>query len=223
MNAMSTSTGIARCVLCLCLCTAPFGVLAQSSSGAVRRQGEICADARGAAAQRIRACTALIARTTNNQTLADLYNNRGTAFADQGDQQHASADYAHAIRLNPAATAAYVNRGDLRFRRGELDRAIEDFNAALRTDPAFERAYIGRTAAYLKNNQGEAALKSADEMIAHESGSAIAVETRAYVLKQIGRREDAIAAYRKALQMAPDVPELRDEIERDLRALGAAP
>lgn len=211
------------CALTLCLFAPAPRATAQSRAGSTAGLNEICADAQGPPAQRIRACTTLIARTKNDPSLAGLYNNRGTAFADHGDQQHAFADYAQAIRLNPAIAAAYVNRGDLRFQRRELDQAIADFNAALHVDPAFERAYIGRTAAYLKNNQGEAALQSAGDMIAHEPGSAMAVDTRAYVLKQIGRRDEAVAEYRKALQMASDIPELRQEIEQDLRELKAAP
>jgi tetratricopeptide (TPR) repeat protein len=209
-------------LLIFCLGLAPWSASARSPAGSIASQSEVCAEARGAAPQRIKACTALINRTTDDRVRAGLYNNRGTAFADKGDQKHAFTDYAQAIRLNPGESAAYVNRGDLQFRRGELDRAIEDFDAALRIDPAFERAYIGRTAAYLKTNQGDAALRSADDMIAHEPGSATAVDTRACVLKQIGRRDDAIAEYRKALQMASDIPELRQEIQQDLHELGAA-
>jgi predicted negative regulator of RcsB-dependent stress response len=60
-------------------------------------------------------------------------------------------------------------------------------------------------------------------MISHEPTSAVAVETRPYVLKAIGRRAEAIAEYRKALRMASDSPELQHEIEADLHELGAIP
>jgi tetratricopeptide (TPR) repeat protein len=183
----------------------------------------ICADAHGPADKRISACTELIKETSGTQQLSDLYNNRGTAYADKNDQDSALADYTYAIQLNPDNSVPYTNRGDLHYQKGDIDSAIEDYNTALRLQPTFERAYIGRTAAFLKKNDAQGALNSADQMISNEPNSAIAVETRAYVLKIIGRRDEAIADYRKALKMASSIPELQREIEADLRELGAAP
>ena len=51
----------------------------------------------------------------------------------------------------------------------------------------------------------------------------IALETRASILKAIGRRDDAIAEYRKALVVEPNNLELVIEIEAALRKLGVAP
>ena len=190
---------------------------------ATGRQNKICADSEGPADKRIPACTKLIERTTDNQTLANLYNNRGAAFADQGDQDHALADYTLSINLDGGGSAPYVNRGDLFYRKGEFNRAIEDFSMAIRLQPSFERAYMGRTLAFLKKDDTQSALTSADEMIGREPASAVAVETRAYVLKTIGRCDEAIAEYRKALQMASDSLQLQHEIESDLNELGVIP
>ena len=184
-------------------------------------QDKLCADLQGPADMRVSACAKLIERTTDNQKLAELYNNRGAAFARKGDQDRALADYTRAIDLNSGTSAPYVNRGDLFYRRGELDRAIEDFAIALRLQPAFERAYMGRMLALLKKGDTQGALHSADDMISHLPTSAVAVETRAYVLKAIGRINEQIAEYRKALQMASDSPPLQHEIEADLHDLGA--
>ena len=201
----------------------PTSLLQAAASDATVGQSKICANSEGPADKRIPACTKLIERTTDNQRLADLYNNLGAAFAEKGDRDHALADFTRAINFDDGSGTPYVNRGDLFYRKGEFDRAIEDFSMAIRLQPSFERAYMGRTLALLKKDDAQGALNSADEMISHEPTSAVAVETRAYVLKTVGRHDEAIAEYRKALQMASGSPELQHEIEADLHELGAIP
>ncbi len=181
---------------------------------------EICSHPDAKAAFRIAACNRLIAATQDTRELSDLYNNRGTALAGAGDTRAAFRDYATAIRLNQDSAVPYVNRGDLYFRQGEYDKGISDFNAALARDTKFERAYMGRTLSLLRKNDQQGALRSVEEMVRNIPGSAIAVETKAYVLKALGRREQAIAEYRKALAMARDVLQLREEIKKALQQLG---
>ena len=184
-------------------------------------EDQLCATSQGPADMRVSAGAKLIERTTDNQKLADLYNNRGAAFARKGDQDRALADYTRAIDLDSGTSAPYVNRGGLFYRRGELDRAIEDFAIALRLQPAFERAYMGRTLALLKKDDAQGALHSVDDMISHLPTSAVAVETRAYVLKAIGRLNEAIAEYRKALQMASRLPAAATRDRGGFNDLGA--
>lgn len=62
-----------------------------------------------------------------------------------------------------------------------------------------------------------------DDMVQRLPQSPIAVEMKAYVLKMVGRRDDAIAEYRKALRLAGNLPQLREEIESVLKELGARP
>ena len=40
------------------------------------------------------------------------YNNRGLAYAEQGDYQQAISDYNLAIQINPQYAKAYGNRGN---------------------------------------------------------------------------------------------------------------
>ena len=202
---------------------APVSVSRAVADDAAIGQSNICADPEGPADKRIATCTKLIERSTDNLSLADLYNDRGAAFAGRGDRERALADFTRAIKLDDGSSAPYVNRGDLFYRMGKLNQAVADFDAALKLQPSFERAYIGRTLALLKKGDAQGALTSVDNMISREPTSVVAVETRAYVLKATGRRNQAIAAYRKALQMASDSPQLQEEIKSALHELGAGP
>ncbi len=208
--------------IAICLCVLSVDALAQSA-GRTAQHIDICADDRQEPDTRIRACTAVIRQETDRQQLSNAHNNRGVAFASKKDKNRAFAEYTQAIQSNAASAVPYVNRGDIYFQRGAFDKAIKDFDKAISLQPDLERPYMGRSLAYLKINDAQRALSSADEMLRNAPKSPIAAETRAYVLKAMGRRDEAIAAYRKALDMSAEIPQLRQEIEAALRELGASP
>jgi tetratricopeptide (TPR) repeat protein len=135
----------------------PVSVSRAIPDDATAGQNKICADSEVPADKRIAACTKLIERTTDDQRLANLYNNWGAAFADKGDQDRALADYARAINLDGGGSAPFVNRGDLFYRKGEFGRAIQNFSMAIRLQPSFERVYMGRTLAFLKKGDAQSA------------------------------------------------------------------
>ena len=59
---------------------------------------------------------------------AIAYNNRGIAYADQGDYENAIENFDSAIRLG--SDISYYNRGNAYRHRGELDLAISDYITA---------------------------------------------------------------------------------------------
>lgn len=82
---------------------------------------------------------------------------------------------------------------------------------------------MARAVAFLATHDVENVLNDADEMLILFPDSGIARETRACLLKAIGRREDAVAEYRKALAVEPNILRPTNEIEEALRKLGVAP
>jgi lipoprotein NlpI len=54
------------------------------------------------------------------------FNDRGFAYDQKGDQDHAIADYTEAIRLNPKFGKALRRRGYTHFRRGDFSAAASD-------------------------------------------------------------------------------------------------
>ena len=71
-------------------------------------------------------------------TRAAAFNNRGVAYADEGDLNRAITDFNEAIRLDPEDAYAFNNRGNASYKKGEYDRAIADYEAALMLDPHLE-------------------------------------------------------------------------------------
>jgi lipoprotein NlpI len=154
--------------------------------------------------QRIKSCTALI---ENGQASAHdravAYNNRGNAYLDKGDDDHAMADYDAAIRLDPSLTTAYNNRGNIWLDREDPDSAIAQFDAAIRLDPKFVLAYGNRAAAYSQKGDFDRALADADAEIRLAPKSAQAYIDRGYVHQEKGEFDAAIADYNQAIRLDP--------------------
>ncbi|MEF3697074.1 tetratricopeptide repeat protein [Desulfolutivibrio sp.] len=65
-----------------------------------------------------------------NPTDPDIFNNRGNAYNNLGDQQKALADYNTAVSLRPGDAAALSNRGLAHERMGDDAAACRDYRAA---------------------------------------------------------------------------------------------
>ena len=68
------------------------------------------------------------------------YNNRGNAYTDKKDYQHAIADYDEALKRNPHYAAALHNRAIARAESGDKDGAIADYREALKSQPGLKKA-----------------------------------------------------------------------------------
>jgi lipoprotein NlpI len=106
------------------------------------------------------------------------YIDRGNAYGDRDDYDHAFADYAEAIKLDPLPRLSpstwsegydhvnvYYNRGLTYIAMGDYDHAISDYTEAIRLDPKYALAYKGRANAYLRKSDNDRAVADYDEAI----------------------------------------------------------
>jgi tetratricopeptide (TPR) repeat protein len=102
--------------------------------------------------RRVDACTALInSGRYTGAALAPILVDRGDAYRDVLDFEHALADYDNAIALDPKLASAHVGRGEVftyYIARNDQDEAIVEFNIAMGIDPNDAKAYLGRARAY---------------------------------------------------------------------------
>jgi superkiller protein 3 len=117
---------------------------------------------------------------------AAAYNNLGNALSDQGKLEEAIAAYRQAIQLDPKYAYAYYGLGNALSDQGKLEEAIAAYRQAIQLDPKYAYAYNGLGAVLY--DQGKLAVRYNNLGIA---------------LKDQGKLEDAIAAYRQAIQLDP--------------------
>lgn len=73
---------------------------------------------------------------------------RGVAYLNKKDYDHAIADFTEAIRHNPNFAAAYFNRAVAYFGRQDIDPAIADYDEVISLNPKLAAAYRNRGGAY---------------------------------------------------------------------------
>ena len=96
---------------------------------------------------------------------ANVYNNRGNAYADKSDFGSAIADYSKAIDLDPEDASAYNNRGIAYRYTGDFGAAIEDYSKAIDLDPEITQAYNNRGVAYRYTGDFDAAITNFNKAI----------------------------------------------------------
>jgi len=90
-------------------------------------------------------CTSTIeSGAASGEFLAAAYSDRGDAYANKFDYEHAIADYDRAIKLNPNSARAFDGRGLAHANRQDFELAIKDYDQALRLDSHDALAYYGR-------------------------------------------------------------------------------
>src|SRR6202166_5007227 len=72
------------------------------------------------------------------------YYNRGFAYYNKGDYDHAILDYGEAAKLKPANANVFVGRGLAYFHQGQYELAIGDFSEAIKLKPDNADAYYQR-------------------------------------------------------------------------------
>lgn len=166
-------------------------------------------------ASRIELCTKVAESSSEIEDIrAEALLNRGLAYAAQGDETKAIADYGRAIAMNPEYGALYVSRGEAYARTGELDKAVADFTLALKFDPANSEALSSRGALYLKSNRTDLALSDFNALVTMEPADPDAYAARGIAFEQKGDAVHAEADYRKALELDSSSETARSGLDR---------
>jgi tetratricopeptide (TPR) repeat protein len=165
------SSAIAASALVACLSFAGTAVAQQSAVQAQDRM--MCNDPKMGDKDTITGCSNLIKSGRDaKHILAADFANRGFAYFDMGDLDHAVADYTRAIQLDPKFAQAYSGRCAVQIKKGDLALAIDDCNQAIVLDPKLAIAYNNRGLA--KQAQGDTAGAAADTARAQQLDPAFA-------------------------------------------------
>jgi len=153
----------------------------------------------------IDACTAIIASGRESKELAAAFANRGYAYRNKRDYDHAIQDLGQAIKLDPNNALAFTNRGEAYANKREYDRAIQDYDQAIELEPNNARTFNDRGGAYSSKHEYDRAVQDLDQAIRLDANFALAFNDRgaAYIGK--GEYDRAIQDLDQAIKLDPNL------------------
>ncbi len=114
------------------------------------------------------------------------------------------------LKANPDDLAAIVGLSDMYFDAGKFDQAIDLYRRALTLDPGNPDVRTDYATALHQTGHDLEALKQLDIVLAERPKFLQAMFNRGIVLRSIGRRTDAIAAFKAFIAAAPGDPRVAD-------------
>lgn len=149
---------------------------------------------------------------------ADIYVQRGNAYMLARNQSSAVKDFAKAIELNSKLVPAYLGRALALAHAEAFEDAKSDLANALEIDPRSADAYAIRAYVYKLTQQPELGAKEIAKALKLDSGRPLVEWVKGEIDEALGKPDEAIASYRKALAAKPTLREAAEALDR----LGAA-
>ena len=144
----------------------------------------------------------------------------GQAAAQEGDFDAAVEHLERAIELRPDVAEAQATLGNIYLRQGRLEEAGDALRAELAAHPADHQSrYVLATVLEL-DNQPQAALREVELVLDAEPDFADARYLRGKILLEGGRVDEAAAQLLAAAELAPEDPNIRNQLGLAYQKLG---
>ena len=124
----------------------------------------------------------------------------GVLHGQRDDWAEAERLIARAVEVDPSVAAAHVNLGNARRLLGRRDDALASYERALHLQPGHTRALKGRGLLLWESYRPAESLAVYEELLAIEPDYADGWIMRGACHDRLGRAEEAVASYRKALE-----------------------
>ncbi len=135
-----------------------------------------------------------------------VYDAIGVWFAQKDDLKCSVAAFEQALRLEPRSAEAHFDLGLVRQRQDQSDAAIREFRLALQYDPGLLQARCALGSVLPDPAGAEAEFRKA---LAVNPQLVCALDGLAQVLLNGGRYDAALDAWRQAVRIQPDAPDLQ--------------
>jgi tetratricopeptide (TPR) repeat protein len=137
---------------------------------------------------------------------------RGETYRRRNDDAAAFRDLRQASRLDPTATWPLEQLGDLNLERLWHARAAELYAAYIALDDRSPRVLYKLALAHYRDGKPEAALPSIEKALALDSRFAEAHYLKGLCLREHRKTNEALAALRTAVRLAPGLVPAREEL-----------
>ena len=138
---------------------------------------------------------------TGDGNAAEIYSDRGLAWARLGDDERAMADFDRAIDANPNLAEAWYNRGLTWARLGDDERAMADFDRAIEGNPNLAEEWYNRGLAWRRRGEHGNAVLDFTRAIEVRPDYALAYYGRSISHGVLGNGEQAAADFERAREL----------------------
>ena len=130
--------------------------------------------------------------------------NHGNVLREMTHFEAALASYEHAVRLKPDSAEALANRGSVQQHLRRHHDALSSYQLALRLKPDFAEALNGCGTVLRDLNRYQESLLNIEHALQLKPAYAHALNNLGVTLTGLGRLQEAQAAYRRAIDCAPE-------------------
>ncbi|MGE5537863.1 MAG: tetratricopeptide repeat protein [Gemmatimonas sp.] len=131
----------------------------------------------------------------------------GVILAQSGRLTEAERVLREAVETDPGAAFMHFNLGHVLSQQGRREEALASYTMATTHAPDFAPAAIHRCVVLIQLGRVPEAIDGLNAVLERET-SADAFYHRGNALKRLGRADEALADYERALTLAPDDPEI---------------
>lgn len=133
-----------------------------------------------------------------------FYGNLGVVLRRAGRVDEAIEAYHTAIELDPSSADAYFNLGKSLKLKGDIQSAEQAFRKSTELDPHKHTAWLSLMNVYADRKQLQTAIEIGQAGLKHCSRSSQLHMNMGAVIKRLGKIEEVIAFYRRAVELAPN-------------------
>lgn len=145
----------------------------------------------------------------------------GTSYSLLGKPDDAFTELNTAIQLDPKNLLAYLAMGNLHVEQKAYEKALAAYNAALKIEPRFADAALAKSDILVLEGHLDEAKQSYLAVLDVDPNRAQAYNNLAWItVEQKGRLDEAVTWGKKAISLAPSVPQFKDTLGWVYRARG---
>jgi len=142
---------------------------------------------------------------TSDEQRASIHLDSGNAYLQEGRRIEAELEFQNVLKFDPANAAAHNRLAEIHLMNGDPTIALAHLREAYRLDPtnAHTNLYL---ASLIRADQPERAGALVETVIEREPDNPAGYIGRSQHALSLGRNRGAVAAARKAMEVAPDDP-----------------
>ena len=155
---------------------------------------------------------AILEKSPEPARAAEVLRKRARVRAKGGRYEESLQDYDALLSKDPNDLGLYLEKAGLQFMAKKLDDALATTQKTFGRGPNNPRILALRAEVYLEKGDAQKALEESTQAVVSDPELADALVTRGQAFLKLGRKDEAYADFKKALEKRPDLKEKLDPL-----------